>query len=528
MKQIQNPILPGFHPDPSILRVGDDYYIANSTFEWFPGVVIHHSKDLVHWELVGYPLNRTSQLNMFGSPDSGGIWAPCLTYADNLYWLIYTDVRTASWPYLDTPNYLVTAENVEGPWSEPVYLNSSGFDPSLFHDDDGRKWLLNMIQGNVNVKNPFAGIVLQEYDHKQKKLVGPVKNIFSGTEIGFTEGPHLYKINGYYYLLTAEGGTDRSHAVSLCRSVNLEGPYEIHPENPLLTSLHDSSLKLQKSGHGDLVETQNGEWYLTHLCSRPNPSRGWCNLGRETGIQKIIWGEDGWPRLEAGGNQPREIVPSPDLPEFKARSFPEKEDFDTKQLPQVFQTLRIPLGADILNLEARPGWLRITGKESPASRFTQALIARRQEAFRMTAETKVDFNPDNFQHMAGIINYYNTKNFYYCYVTRNLEGKKILGISAALNGVVEQKLDLTGPVLPEEKPVYLKSRVIWDRLRFAYSLDGREWEEIGPNLDAATLSDEFCGLSSMAFTGAYTGLCCQDLAGTDKPADFDYFIYRED
>jgi Glycosyl hydrolases family 43 len=210
---ITNPILRGFNPDPSIVRVGEDYYIATSTFEWFPGVQIHHSRDLIHWRLLTRPLRRANQLNMLGDPDSCGIWAPCLTHADGLFWLIYTDVKRygrttvggASGASLrDFHNYLVTSPRVDGDWSDPISLNSSGFDPSLFHDDDGRKYLLNMLWDHRPGNNRFAGIVLQEYSVQETKLIGQRQTIFTGTPLGFTEAPHLYKRNGWYYLLTAE------------------------------------------------------------------------------------------------------------------------------------------------------------------------------------------------------------------------------------------------------------------------------------------------------------------------------------
>ena len=221
MSTIQNPILRGFNPDPSVVRVGEDYYIATSTFEWYPGVQIHHSRDLVHWRLLTRPLTRASQLDMLGDPDSCGIWAPCLSYADGVFYLIYTDVKRygrASAPgpsgatLRDFHNYLVTSPDIEGPWSDPIYVNSSGFDPSLFHDDDGRKYLVNMLWDYRPGQNRFAGIVLQEYSVAKCALIGSRKLIFTGTPIGFTEGPHLYKRDGWYYLLTAEGGTGWGHA----------------------------------------------------------------------------------------------------------------------------------------------------------------------------------------------------------------------------------------------------------------------------------------------------------------------------
>jgi len=220
MSDIQNPILKGFNPDPSILRAGDDYYIATSTFEWYPGVQIHHSKDLKNWRLLTRPLRRAGQLNMLGDPDSCGIWAPCLSHDGEQFYLIYTDVKrygrtsvggAAGASLRDFHNYLVTAKTIDGEWSDPVYLNSSGFDPSLFHDDDGRKWLVNQLWDHRPGNNRFAGIVAQEYSPSERKLIGDRVNIFKGTSLGLTEAPHLYKRGGFYYLLTAEGGTGQGN-----------------------------------------------------------------------------------------------------------------------------------------------------------------------------------------------------------------------------------------------------------------------------------------------------------------------------
>lgn len=265
----QNPILTGFNPDPSICRVGEDYYIAVSTFEWFPGVGIYHSKDLKNWRLVSRPLNRVSQLDMKGNPNSGGVWAPQLSYADGKFWLIYTDVKVTEGQWKDCHNYLVTCETIDGEWSEPIYLNASGFDPSLFHDDDGRKYLVNMYWDHRVGHHNFYGIVLQEYDPEKQKLVGPKKIIFKGTDAKLTEAPHLYKINGYYYLMTAEGGTRFEHQVTLARSKNIDGPYEVHPDNPLITSYPYPHNPLQKAGHASMVHTHTDEWFLVHLTGRP-------------------------------------------------------------------------------------------------------------------------------------------------------------------------------------------------------------------------------------------------------------------
>jgi len=336
-QKIRNPILRGFNPDPSIVRVGDDFYIATSTFEWFPGVQIHHSRDLVHWRLLSRPLTRASQLNLIGDPDSCGIWAPCLTHADGKFYLIYTDVKRygrtttggASGASLrDFHNYLVTSERIDGEWSDPVYLNSSGFDPSLFHDDDGRKYLVNMLWDHRPGRNRFAGIVLQEYSAAARKLIGRPENIFKGTSLGLTEGPHLYKRNGYYYLLTAEGGTGWNHAVTMARSRTLTGQYELHPDKYILSSRQRPDVELQRAGHADLVETQNDETYMVYLCGRPLRNRGRCTLGRETAIQRMKWSDDGWLRTADGLGLAQSEVTAPELPVHEFPPVPERRDFD--------------------------------------------------------------------------------------------------------------------------------------------------------------------------------------------------------
>ena len=524
MAEIINPILKGFNPDPSIIRVGDDYFIATSTFEWFPGVQIHHSQDLINWRLVKRPLEKLSQLNMKGNLESGGVWAPCLTYHDGVFYLVYTDVKHSGGIWKDTHNYLVMTDDIYGEWSEPIYLNSSGFDPSLFHDDDGRKWLVNLVYDHRKDKNTFGGILLQEYCPEEKRLVGPIKNIFRGTELGFTEGPHLYKKDGYYYLLTAEGGTWYDHAVTIARSRNIDGPYEVHPENPILTSKGDLTLPLQRAGHADLVETRDGEWYMVHLCSRPLEGRQRSILGRETAIQKIEW-RDGWPYLVGGGNRPALRVPAPDLPERKWEEKPARDDFDNEELDMVYQTLRIPLGEDQMTLKERPGYLRLKGAETLSSLHRQSLVARRQEHLCYTATTCLEFEPETFQQMAGLVCYYNTQNWYYLKVSWDEEKGKSLGIlSCDRNDFDEpmgEEISLEGV-----DRVYLRVMVDYDKLQFYYSTDEKEWQKVGPVLDASILSDEYATYDKkFGFTGAFVGICCQDLTGRRKVADFDYFEY---
>jgi xylan 1,4-beta-xylosidase len=521
---IQNPVLKGFNPDPSILRVDKDYYIATSTFEWFPGVQIHHSRDLVNWLLLTRPLDRSSQLDMIGNPDSGGIWAPCLTHSDGLFYLIYTDVKY--WkrdPYKVVYNYLVTAPSITGPWSDPVFLNSSGFDPSLFHDEDGRKWLLNMVWDHRKQNNRFAGILLQEYCPKTRTLIGPVKNIFRGTDRALVEGPHLYKRDGWYYLLTAEGGTEYAHACTLARSRDIDGPYEVHPRKHLVSSLGHPELPLQKTGHGSLVETEHGEWYLAHLCGRPIDGKH-CTLGRETAIQRCVWHDDGWLYLDQGDMLPSDQTEGPagvDAAPFTHDSWNGR--FDSPLLDIHFQSLRQPVTEDWLSLTDRPGFLRLKGMEPTVSTFRQSLIARRVQSFDISAETCVEFQPANFQQMAGLIAYYDTENHYYLRISHDEELGRTLNIIATDAATSGEILEHDVPI-PPKCPVYLRLTMKGASLRFEYAISPDEWQRIGPTLDASILSDDY---SHLGFTGAFVGICCQDLSGSLTHADFERFIYQE-
>ncbi len=535
---IKNPILPGFNPDPSIVRVGDDYYIATSTFEWFPGVQIHHSRDLIHWRLLTRPLNRASQLNMLGDPDSCGIWAPCLTYADGLFWLIYTDVKrfgrtsvagASGASMRDFHNYLVTTPRIDGDWSDPVYLNSSGFDPSLFHDDDGRKYLLNMLWDHRPGANRFAGIILQEYSVKERKLVGERINIFKGTPLGLTEGPHLYKRNGWYYLLTAEGGTNFNHAVTFARSRNLTGPYELHPETYLLSARHRPDAPLQRTGHADLVETQAGDTYMVYLCGRPLPNRGRCTLGRETAIQKMAWSEDGWLRtLDRQGIPTLETPPS-QLPLHPFPPSPMREDFSGPELPLDFQWLRTPYPEELFSLTARPGHLRLFGRETIGSLFRQSLVARRQQSHCFSASTVIEFEPEHFQQLAGLTCYYNVAKFHYLYISHDENvGKHLRVMSSIPDSALTDAFTPHIPI-PSGKPVHLRVEVDYDRLHFGYRIAGTHdaWQWLPQQFDASILSDEATTPGFPSFTGAFVGMACQDMAGTGHPADFDFFEYEE-
>lgn len=548
MRTISNPILKGFNPDPSIIRVEDDYYVATSTFEWFPGVQIHHSKDLVNWTLLTHPLTTTSQLDMKGVPDSCGVWAPCLTHTDGVFYLVYTNVKNFNGNWKDTPNFIVTATDICGPWSEPTQINSSGFDPSLFHDDDGKSYFVNMLVDHRNSLF-FGGIVLQEYDRLTNKLVGKVHHIFSGSEHGLTEGPHLYKKNSYYYLLTAEGGTSYDHCVSLARSTSLLGPYEIHPNNPVLTSKNAPSNYLQKTGHADLVETQHGEWYMVFLTGRPLTEQGRCITGRETAIEKVTWHKDDWLYLDqneleqnseaikGGKNIARRFVKAPNLPEHKFAPANSQINFDSDDIDINLQSLRIPITKDWANLTDRQGFLRLYGRESLSSCFEQSLLARRVQAHHTVASTCLEFSPENFQQMAGLVCYYNTTHYYYLYISGDnidvYSGKKFINVLSCDDNKTTHVLKAPIDVSVFDK-IHLKADFNGASLQFFYATNIKEeapqWRKVGPELDGSILSDDYVvhfekGYSPN-FTGAFFGLACQDLSGQKLYADFDYFNYQ--
>lgn len=507
---LHNPVLPGFEPDPSIVRVGADYYIATSTFEWYPGVRLHHSRDLVSWRPVGGALRTVEQLDLRGVPDSGGIWAPCLTHVDGRFFLVYTVVDSYAEGWKDIPNYVVTADDIEGPWSEPTYLHSRGWDASLFHDEDGRSWLVNMIYDWRPEHPGFAGIEIQEFERASKSLIGQPKKIFVGTEAGVTEGPHIYRRDGWCYLVVAEGGTGVEHQVTVARSRDLFGPYEVDPNGITMTAKHDRTLPFQKAGHGCLVETPAGDWYMAHLTARPyRDGAARCVLGRETAIQRVEWSEDGWPRVPGG-------VPQRDVP-VAAQDVrtpllsPSAPDFAGD-----WSTLRRPASPDWIAFEDRA--VTIRGGQSPTGRRAPSLLAHRVTDRVCHLSARVEFSPENPDQLAGVAGYYNTRNWHYVYLTED-DGLCIRALSCVAGKLSthEQRKD----VAPGES------------VELAVRFDGPKLhlDPLGIEVDATTLSDEYADdfvdgvVRTFGFTGAMACLWVIDLAGSGAPARFSTVDY---
>lgn len=544
---MNNPILPGFNGDPSILRVGEDYYIATSSFEWFPGVPIYHSRDLEHWRLLDNPLKTAEYLDLRGVRSSLGVWAPNLSYDPEIkrFYLLYSNVHSKNNWFFDVDNFLIWTDDIQsGKWSKPTYINSSGFDASLFHDDDGRKWILNKDRDYRPSKIDQRAIIIQEYDIEHQTLLGePVSISCGATERRFVEGPNLYKRNGYYYLLTAEGGTGYGHCVAVLRSQNVTGPYEPSPYNPLVTSqpkafvgseadsflmLHqyNPDAELQKAGHGSIVETQNGDWYIAYLCARPLLPQLRCILGRETGLQEIVWSEDHWPRLADGGVLAQKTVPTPNL---KSHPFP-KEDvrcqFTGETLPNSFYSTRNPIIEDWAVLDTEKQALRIRGRESLTSTYDSSLIARKLTGFHTQTTIKMAFEPRSFHHLAGLTCFYDNSYHYSAYKTCNDAGDPVLQVSSYIGDnfiIYDEEVPVS-----QENPVWFRALMDGENLQFQYSLDGEAFHDLGSVLNVSYLSDEagFYG----RFTGIYMGMFAQDSDRKAQWAVFDWFEYilRED
>lgn len=565
---IENPILPGFHPDPCIVRRGDDYYIATSTFEWFPGIAIYHSRDLVDWKICTHVLTDEKTLDLRMLPSAKGIWAPCLTWCERekMFYVLYTRMISHNARFFDQDNFLVTSPSIDGPWSEPVYLNSIGFDPSILHDDDGKKYIVSLEWEFRDGYEKPGVIAIQEYDPVAKCAVGYAKRVWrGGTDRGCIEGPHLYKRNGKYYLMCAEGGTGYGHCVTMARADSPWGPYESDPSNPILTAADDfygrdsdwflktqafnPTSYLQKVGHGSIVETQNGKWYLAHLCARPFAPELRCTLGRETGIQEMRWTDDGWLRLASGGNRAARFVPEPGLSASMdvvsadangaaasvaaglpslGRDYPDREDFDGD-----WNLHLVSPRTDRKNWAStteRPGFLRIRGQQSLCSLDRVSLIARRLTSLDASVSTAVEFEPETWQQSAGLVLYYDNMNWLYLRAYRSdTLGSKAIALMRVENGEKRELLE-TRVAVPADLPVFMRCAVSGRVTRFWYSLENPEdaaasWKAIGPEWDTSLFSDEYCKFGE--FTGTFVGICCVDANRRTAHADFDWFEYRD-
>lgn len=541
---IQNPIFKGFNPDPCICRKHDDYYAAVSSFEWFPGIPVYHSKDLKNWELYTHVLTDDEEVELRKLPSAKGIWAPCLTYceAEDLFYVVYGVMNSMNARYFDVDNFLITAKDIRGPWSKPVYLNSAGFDASLFHDDDGKKYVVSLEWETREGYEKPGEICMVEYDPEKQEVLGHVKRIWrGGTDRGCIEAPHLTKRGEYYYIMCAEGGTGYNHCVTMGRSKNVWGPYEKDPMNPIVTSQPGESYErhdpdhlkpkyynpdsiLQKSGHGSYVDLPNGETYLLHLCARPFAPELSCTLGRETSIQKMKWTEDGWLRMADGSNLAKMEVEEPALPEALMPQIPDFDDFDSEELGLCYYAPRI-MPESFVDLKARPGYLRMRGQESRTSLNRVSILARKLTSVYATVTAKMEFQPKVYQHSAGLILYYDNMNYVNLrkYYSQTLGGSA-LSIVHLENGEKNEMVDTRIGV--RDVPVYLRMKIEGRKFHFEWSYDGETYAPIGGEFETARFSDEYCRFGE--FTGTFVGMTCADRARHRHYADFDFFEYIAD
>jgi alpha-N-arabinofuranosidase len=500
--EYHNPVLPGFHPDPSICRSGDDYYLATSTFEYFPGVPIYHSKDLVHWQLAGHALTRPSQLPLAGQKSSMGIFAPTLRCANGQFYMITTNIGAGG-------NFIVHATDPAGPWSEPVWVKQLGIDPSLFFDDDGKVYLTHEEGGE------HGWIAQVEIDVATGQPKGEHKRIWNGTGGIWPEGPHLYKINGWYYLMHAEGGTSYGHAVILARSKSPWGPFEGAPNNPILTHRDKPGQPLQALGHADLVQTPEGKWFMVLLGVRALDYKH--HIGRETMLAPVEWTEDGW--LQVNGGAPlAETVDAKGLPAPHPWPAPAvRDDFNGRTLGGEWMFLRAP-AEGLWSLTEKPGSLRLKGTNVSLDDIgTPAFVGRRQEHLNVRVATLLDFAPASSKQEAGLVLRMDEGNHYEMLVAGAGKGR-VIRLVTRVKGVT--KVVREAPIGAGKVEL---SVCAWrDRYVFGYRVAGREVSDFG-SAPTSALSSEQAG----GFTGVVIGMVAQTSAAAPMPAaDFEWFDYQ--
>jgi xylan 1,4-beta-xylosidase len=509
--EYHNPIIAGFYPDPTIIRAGNDFYAAMSSFAYFPGVPIFHSTDLVNWTQIGHVLDRPSQLNLDSAGVSRGIFAPSLSYHDSTFYMITTLVDRGG-------NFFVTATNPAGPWSDPIWLSEiDGIDPSFFFDDDGKSYILN--NGPPVEKPRYDGhraIWMQEYDMAAKRLVGRRSVIVNGgVDLSkkpiWIEAPHIFKRDGWYYLICAEGGTADQHSEVVFRSRTVHGPYVPYSANPILTQRHlDSSraFPVETAGHADFVETPNGEWWALFLGTR-NYGRDLWNIGRETFLLPVTW-IDGWPVMLTG----RETIPythrRPNLPLQPRPAIPHsgnftiREEFGDSALAPYWTMLRTPRGERWHDLTSERGFLTLRARPEPLSgRGQPSFIARRQQHRAATASTAMRYAPAKPGDQAGLVAFHNNSHYYFLGVAHDGTRPVIqLRLRASRDSTATDSVLATAPIEPSAGPVYLRIRARDGRYDFLYATEPNAWQALRNDADGTVLSTKVAG----GFVGTMFGL----------------------
>lgn len=524
-----NPILAGFYPDPSICRVGDDYYIVNSSFSYYPGLPIFHSKDLVSWKQIGYALNRPEQLPLLGAGVSRGLFAPTIRFYKGTYYIVCTLIDRGG-------NFVITASNPAGPWSNPVYIKEvTGIDPSLYFDESTDKAYIvynSDPPGSKTLWNGHRSIRMYELDYKTMKIRGEEKLLVNGgvdtsKHPVWIEGPHIYRINDWYYLMCAEGGTAYEHSEVIFRSKSVDGPYVPWNQNPILTQRHlDRTRKdpITTTGHADLVQTQNGSWYAVFLGCRPYEGDHY-NIGRETFLAPVSWTSDGWPVITKGTEEVQYRYPLP-LPNVAKNpknpfsgNFTFTDNFDDNTLNVRYQFLRTLTG-NWYSLANKKGWLElrlqpqtISGRQNPS------FIGFRQQHHQGSATTKFSFTPSAENEKAGLTIFQNETHFYF--LCKSLaEGKPVVQLYQSNKDSLT--LLASANLSAADAPVFLRITAQKAVYKMAYSPDGKSWRTL-KEVDGTFLSTATAG----GFVGSFYGLYATSLGKPSSAnASYDWFAYK--
>ena len=538
-----NPIISGAHPDPSICRVGDDFYIVNSSFEYFPGLPIHHSKDLVNWELIGHGLHREDQcngeMNLVDVQSDGGIHAPTIRYHKGKFYIITTNVYNSGdgKPGL-MRNFIITAENPSGPWSDPHIIEGApGIDPDIFFDSNGKVYFIGTHNpGDMN-SNGIGEIWVQELDIKNWMLKGKRKTVWDGVFGCCTEGPHIYKEHGLYYLLVAEGGTGKNHAVMMAASENIFGPYEENPRNPVLTTRHvTEDYFVNSTGHADMIELPDKRWYMVSLGKR-NDIDGDANMGRETYLTPMVWEptivkwqqvtETNWEPVNylfpvasplTGKVERYEKLPFQDKPQYKNNTF--KDDFLFPKLDLEWTFIRVPQ-KNTYSLEANIGSLRLYTKPGTIeNRKRFSMIGFRQRESDFEYQVKMEFTPKDDKVESGIIHYQKERN--YLSNTVYKENKRFY-----LEQRLKEKDKINEKTIKRILLKDYKNNILFKvvsknaKYTFYYSLNDGENFKYFTSLDAIKMLDR-------NYTGALLGVFSTSNGNKSSDyADYDWVLYKD-
>jgi len=502
----KNPVIPGFNPDPSVCRVGEDYYLVTSTFEYFPGVPVYHSKDLVNWEHIGYCLTRKSQLPLDNCRSSGGIYAPTIRYNKGTFYMVTTNVTAGG-------NFYVHTKDPAGEWSEPVWVKQGGIDPTLYFDDDGRNYLVT----NASVDGK-TGIAVSEIDLETGKLLSEIWHVWGGTGGRYPEAPHIYKINGWYYLMIAEGGTEYGHMETIARSRNIRGPYESNPDNPILThrGLPGQYIQIQGTGHADLVQAHDDSWWMVFLAFRKTGG-DFHHLGRETFLTPVTWNAQGWPVVSPGDTVGAKVS-ARTLPLVPFAPSTVRDEFDKERLALCWNFLRNP-NSGSWSMKEKPGYLTLRGNSSTLDEpSSPAFVGRRQQHFNCAATAMVDFYPEANGESAGITVLMNEKHHYELCIRKEGTGRVVV-----LNYRIG---NLRHTAYTEHIPsggIELRISAEPERYMFSYrSENSGEFIQAG-SMESRYLSSEVAG----GFTGVYLGMFATGNGIPSKtPANFAWFDYE--